>query len=322
MLTLLNPFSNSIYFYDYTSGKFARKIHYEKEGPNAILGAAGYYIKNMDSIYIYNRPLVEVVLTDCNGRVKLRIPLKSNESDWVLSYPQYAFSTVCPVFEMDKHLILTGLSPFSIKESSIDNFLFTACIKLDNNQIKYYHSYPSNIYGKNANWEDPLFMQVYPTVSPTGNIIHSFTASHDIYISKWNSNVSQPLYGGSNLARTIHSIDWDYLLQRTPRELIYTHYLQQDLYGAILYDPWRKVYYRFMQQGIRGATTRNQLTEKPLIIILMDEQFGYLGETLIGTSKEWNWTNSFVTEEGLNIEYVDSNDIEETYLNFKIFTVK
>lgn len=54
----------------------------------------------------------------------------------------------------------------------------------------------------------------------------------------------------------------------------------------------------------------------------MDEQFEYLGEKLIGTAEEWNWTNSFVTEEGLNIEYIDPKDIEETYMNFKIFTIK
>ena len=77
-----------------------------------------------------------------------------------------------------------------------------------------------------------------------------------------------------------------------------------------------------MQQGIKNATTRTQLNEKPLIIIFMDEQFEYLGEKLIGTAEEWNWTNSFVTEEGLNIEYIDPKDIEETYMNFKIFTIK
>jgi hypothetical protein len=54
----------------------------------------------------------------------------------------------------------------------------------------------------------------------------------------------------------------------------------------------------------------------------MDEQFNYLGETLIGKAEEWNWTNSFVTQEGLNIEYIDDNDMDEEHLNFKIFTIE
>ncbi|WP_321480638.1 DUF4221 family protein [uncultured Bacteroides sp.] len=322
MFTLLNPFNNSIYFYNYTNGEYIKKIHYEKEGSDAILSIAGYYIKNEDSIYLYNRPLVEIVLADSHGHVKQRYSLKGNGTDWASKYPQYEFSTVCPIFEIDRHLILTGLCPFSIKESFVDKFFFTACIDLDNNQIEYYHSYPSEIYGKNANWEDPLFMQVYPTISPEGYLVHSFTASHDIYVSQWNSNISHSSYGGSNIARTIYSIDWDFLSEQTPQELIYTHYLQQDLYAAILYDPWRKVYYRFMQQGIKDATIHSQLTEKPLIVIMMNEQFEYLGETLIGTSREWNWTNSFVTKEGLNIEYIDKKDVDEVCINFKIFIPK
>lgn len=52
----------------------------------------------------------------------------------------------------------------------------------------------------------------------------------------------------------------------------------------------------------------------------MDKHFKYLGETTLGTFYEWNWTNSFVTKEGLNIEYIDENDVDERYMSFKIFT--
>lgn len=31
--------------------------------------------------------------------------------------------------------------------------------------------------------------------------------------------------------------------------------------------------------------------------------------------------NAFVSGEGLNIEYVDANDIEEKYLKFKTFSI-
>lgn len=73
-----------------------------------------------------------------------------------------------------------------------------------------------------------------------------------------------------------------------------------------------------MQQGIKGATSQDQLTEKPVVVIMMDKQFNYLGETVLGTSDVWNWNNSFVTKEGLNIEYIDKGDIDEQYMRFKI----
>lgn len=318
LLALLNSYRNSIYFYNYETGAFVQEVRFEKEGPNGILSLNGFYVKSMDSIYIYSKPKVELLLGDYKGHVKQHWSLMGKGEDWYLSMPQYLPSTVCPIFEMNNHLILTGFSPFCIEEDDMKNFRFTACMDLDTEQIEFHHLYPMELFEGNANWDDPCFMKIYPCISADGNIIHSFPMSHHVYISKWNSDETRVVYAGSNTARTIQSIDWDYLSQRTPRELILTHILRQDLYSAMLYDPWRKVYYRFMQQGIKGATTRNQLTEKPIIVIMMDEQFHYLGETALGTSDVCNWNNSFVTEEGLNIEYIDRSDVDEQYMRFKI----
>ena len=53
----------------------------------------------------------------------------------------------------------------------------------------------------------------------------------------------------------------------------------------------------------------------------MDEYFNYPGETVIGTGEDWYRQNSFVTKEGLNIEFIEK-DPEEKYLTLKIFTIK
>ena len=57
--------------------------------------------------------------------------------------------------------------------------------------------------------------------------------------------------------------------------------------------------------------------EKEIAVIIMDEEFNYLGETTLGTENEWNWHNSFVTKEGLNIEYLEDSDIREVNISFK-----
>ena len=97
--------------------------------------------------------------------------------------------------------------------------------------------------------------------------------------------------------------------------------MQQDTYAAIKYDRFRNVYYRFLLKGIPNATIRTGWMEKPVTIIVMDKDFNYLGETSIGIgNKEWFWQDSFVTKEGLNIEYVDADS--EDYLIVKIFSLK
>lgn len=322
IITFLNPYKNAIYFYDYEDTTFLKKIIYEKEGANAVLRLAGYYIKNMDSIYIYNMPMTEIILTNELGHLKNRISLRGgNEPSWPDYYPQYLFSTVNPLILKNHSLILTGQLFSSIPASNIDKFKYTACIDIQSNQVDYYHTYPKEIYGSNSNWEGGLPTQVYPTISHDGKLVHSYPASHDLYVTTEKSNTSTRIYGGSNIANTIHSLDYEEA-KKTPDELSILHYLHEDMYSAIIYDPYRKMYYRFLLCGMPNASIKTSIDEKNINIILMDEEFNYLGETTIGTGKEWKWSNSFVTREGLNIEYIDNKDINEDYLILKTFLPK
>ncbi|QTO27157.1 MULTISPECIES: DUF4221 family protein [unclassified Bacteroides] len=318
ILTLLNPYKNAIYFYNYEDSGFIKKIIYPREGANAVLRLSGYYIKNTDSIYIYNMPMTEVILSNSLGYVNKRISLRGNVSDWPNYYPQYLLATINPFIHIGDELLLTGQSFTSIPSANLHRFKFAAYINMHNNKVEFHHIYPEEIYGSNSNWEGGLPTQVYPALTPHGELVFSFPASHNLYITKCNSETYTKIYGGSNIATTIHSIDFSDPAE-TPNQLITENYLREDMYGGILYDSYRKIYYRFLLQGIPNATISSAKEEKPISIIMMDDKFNYLGETTIGTGKKWNWENSFVTREGLNVEYLDSKDINEDYLIFKIF---
>ncbi|UBD73734.1 DUF4221 domain-containing protein [Parabacteroides goldsteinii] len=321
LFTFFNSYNKSIYIYDYLSSTYIKSIHYDNEGANGILHPIGYYIKNMDSIFVYDMMKIEVALTDSSGFVRDRISLKnSTDNNWALYYPQYSLSTINPFIERQGRLILTGFAPFAIPSENIDNFLFTVYIDLKTKQIEYHHKYPKALYGCNYNWEGGFATMVYPCLSHDEKLIFSFPVSHDLFFYDFKSENLTKLYAGSNFANTIHSIDHEQ--RRTPNELIMENYMQEDMYGAILYDPYRKMYYRFLLQGMPDAAIGMSTGEKPVDIIIMDENFNYLGETTIGVEKEWNWTNSFVTLEGLNIEYISGEGIDEDYLTFKIFIPK
>ena len=321
ILTTLNTYKNAIYFYDYESERQIRKICYEKEGPNGIPRFVGYYIINMDSIYVYNNMMPEAVLTDSSGIVKQRISLwNEKRQDSPLYFPQYSFSTIIPFMRIGDKLILTGFSPTPLSSQLIDKFRFTACIDLKTGEAEFLYTYPEELYGSDSNWEGGIATLVYPELTPAGEIIHSFSVSHNLYIAPWNSTNYKTIYGGSNNASTIQSFDSD--PKATPREKMILQNVQEDLYTAIRYDPYRKVYYRIFWQGISGITSGVALVKKPIAVIIMDEQFNYMGETVIGTGEQWNWKNFFVTREGLNIEYIGEDDFDEDYLTFKIFNVE
>ena len=77
-----------------------------------------------------------------------------------------------------------------------------------------------------------------------------------------------------------------------------------------------------MLAGVPNSSIGNSKEKKVLSIIVMDKDFKYLGESKIGPCSEWNWKNSFVTSEGLNIEYNTPKDFNENYLTFKTFIFK
>ena len=322
MLSILNKHTNSIYLYNYATSEFIGSIAYEREGPNGILEVSGYYVKNMDSIYIFNRPLLEMDLADSTGIVKQRIALREINSEWSKFYPQYNFCTACPIWMKEPYLILTGLYPFNSTDDWVGTFKYTAYLNMNTNEVSYCHLYPEEIFGDNVNWDDPVYTQVYSTLSSANELIHSFTNSHNLYISPLLSDSLRTVYGGSNQAHAIKSIDWDASRGHTPRELISKHYISSDVYTSILHDPWRHVYYRYMLQGVSNASQRTSVNQKNIVVIVYDENFNYLGESVIGNGKQYHWENSFVSEDGLNVEYNNSEDTDEDFLNLKIFTIE
>lgn len=320
-LTFLNPRKNSIYFYDYSDTAYVKQIIFEREGADAILSAGAYYIKSPDSIYVFNRPMIEVALSDSLGRVHNRVTfLDKNDKEWASHNPQYLLSTVTPLMLVDNHLLLPGLAPFPEMLADRENFRFTASIDLATNKTEYHHLYPEELFGSGLNWGGDLLQLPYPAITPDAKMLHSFPNSHSLYISDWNSDASTTVYGGSNNAGTIAPIDHE--AKGTPDELTYACYMEQDLYAAIIHDPYRKVYYRYLLHGLPGATLKTPIDSKPLTIVVMDEQFRYLGESEIGTGQEWNWKNSFVTKEGLNIERIGTEPEDDDYLTFWLFNLK
>lgn len=113
ILTFLNARNNSIYFYRYSDTTYLKRITFEREGANAIMSAAAYYIKSPDSIYVFNRPFIEVALTDSSGKVRNKVTLlDQTDKEWALTHPQYMLSPVAPHDAEGQSSAASRLCPF------------------------------------------------------------------------------------------------------------------------------------------------------------------------------------------------------------------
>ncbi len=279
----------------------------------------------MDSIYVYNKALMELFLTNSNGQVLAKKSLIGDnnlrKSPWFLSYPQYNPETVTPFIETSKELLFTGQSFTTVNDTLINKFKFTAYIDYKLDHISFSHTYPKELYGFDYNWIGDLYTKVFVELHPDGDkLIFSFPVSHDLYIADIHSNAYHKVYAGSNEAGTNYSINKR--PDKVSSETIFVHYAKQNDYAAIKYDKFREVYYRFFKTAIPNPNRFSRPNDKFIGVIIMDKNFNYLGEKLLGTGKQWYWQNSFVTKEGLNIEYMDNDDVDEVSLTLKIFTLK
>lgn len=318
-LTFLNTYASAIYIYDYAGLNLKKVIGFKKEGKDGIKFPLGYYIKNYDSVYVYNKSNNELVLINDTGSVLSRISLINNhpirELSWTLRYPQYFPTTGAALMGDGQQLIFPGQYFLFMPDSISKKMRFEAHVDLNNNRVSFFRQYPESLYGHNIFWEDEgFFPYVYSDFTPDNRVVYSFPVSHDIYLADKNKEGYSVSYVGSNEAGTITSFS-----KKLPDKELVLSVCKTDLYCTIKFDPYNKVYYRFLRKAMPGATYSNTFNDKPLSVIILDESFKYLGETTIGTCNNFNWDNAFVTEEGLNIEYVDQNDLSEANLHFKIF---
>ena len=322
VLTFLNTFDSSIYLYDYEKCCFIKKYSFKQDTPNEIRNPGAYFIIDEDSTYILDMAKMSLSLLNLKKDSLLYVvSLKGTEGkNWPKKLPQYALKTSSPIYKTGKKLILTGALFWSIPSNDINKFHFSAHVNTDNGKMTFHHQYPEEVYSHDVNWEGGLQTVANVAITPTGKIVYSFPPSHNLYIANIDSDDYISLYGGSNFAGNILSIDYADK-RKTPREKILENYIQQDMYGPIIYDPHQHVFYRFLYKKVANKKTNLSIQEKDICIILMDEDFKYLGESIIGNGREWNTNNSFVTPDGLCVEYI-ADKTNEDYLKFKVFKIK
>ena len=325
--TFLNHYRNSILFYNYDNLSFIKEIQFIQEGSEAVERPRGYYIKSIDSIYIFSG-MMHIMLVNSKGKVLNKVSLigeydmSTSPRQWAYKFPYYLMQTSKPFMQTKTELILSGSFTGSIPDSLVNKFKFTAHIDFNMDSVYFSHTYPSAVFGNNNNWGGSIPMEVFPLLHPDGRrIIYSFVPSHHLYISDLQGTQEYKItYAGSNFAGTISSYKKD--AKRMKDQTVVSKFVREDRYCAIHYDPFRKVYYRFIREAMTDAPIGTHWNEKNISVIILDEDMRYLGETTLGPCNVWYWQNSFVSEEGLNIEYIDKNDEREDYLNLGLFVPK
>jgi hypothetical protein len=147
-----NIYGKNILVFDLSTGKAVDSVRLHKEGPhNAGGNIQGYYIHNMDSVYLYDFWQYTFVLVNRGGEIIDRINLSEkfpdeNSPDVTPSSPFPAANM--PIRRTGNTLILQGMTRGVTDAKRVPTV--TALSNLSDNTVKFANTYPA-VYGDMKN---------------------------------------------------------------------------------------------------------------------------------------------------------------------------
>lgn len=316
--SLFNRYKSTLYIYNYHAKTLKKKIFFEKEGPDGIINPAkiGYLIVSFDTIFLHEPFSNQLIHTNGDGKVVKKYKLKSGSESAYSNYTDVR--TLKPMVYEKGKIYLTGLKVGI--EPIPDHTQLENVYILDLKEARIEAS-PTikrpDIYNQ-GQWGALFKYQLYGCFNhDTRRFIYSFGLEHNLYETDHNNLLKKHYAKSKYFEEEFKPLTKNKDI--TPMELPVTKRTEYDFttpsYYAILYDPFKKCYYRFATPPL----TKEQFDEnKPFepSVIILDENFERLGETRLPPQGTYNYSMMFINEKGLHIMH---DNREENALVFVIF---
>jgi hypothetical protein len=312
-LAFENEFKNGITIYHLDDQTLFKDIKIPTEGPHGIRKIHGFTIVSHDSIFVYDSyQLSNALLINLDSKFIDRLNLTRNAESNVFSHASMTRNPSV-YFEGDIYFIQFSNSPsgrsedfefaYNIKNGTMIGKGITRPEIYGNKIWGLFHSYPNRSKG------------------PGSTFVYSWGIDSDIYVTDFKNELKS-FQAKSDYFDNINPITSNQITS----EVGLKYYAENDIYDVIFWDKYRKVYYRFARQGtpyLDSKTGRIANGEdKSCSIIILDENFKKIGETLLSQGKYFI-RDSYVSRKGLcisNSHYRNPN-LNESIMSFTVFSL-
>ncbi|MDO6437888.1 DUF4221 family protein [Cyclobacterium sp. 1_MG-2023] len=313
LLFNFNPIKKAVQVYDLKTQQLFKELTFKKEGSEGIGRLTGFFIQNLDSIFIFTNTPNTIYLTDLAQSYLL--PISLNVPDGYAgpefrSAPFYSY----PILRKNKMLAKVAVPArmTEIEESQLSQQFLSAAFSLENGESSFStHQYPSGYM------EEGLKAPYFSMAASPDRVVYSFFGDHRLLVAEANNETTKLVPAKSRyLPQGLPT------LSRTADRLEYSNYLfTSPRYEGLIYDAYREVFYRFCYPSIAPKEQEeiNQLRAYPedFSIMILDSKLKVLGESRF-SGKHLVPNNVFVAEEGLYISsnHPDNPNAKEDVLEF------
>ncbi len=290
--TFKNRASNTLLFYDIDTESFEYKVDFPVEGNHGVGLAEGYYIHNLDSIYLPNRDVKEISLSDKNGFLHAKYSYDKDATNEELS--RYGFSSA---YFQPAEVIGRTMYLYSGPNRFIERDPVTITFDMDTHEIKAlpfcYPDYPGSDTKLKKFGLETAFSRCYDGT----HFVYSFYYDENIYVATPAHDSIRKIAVKSSY---FDKVDLPGELTATPQD-----FCEKPLYGNLLYDRYRNVYYRiaYPRTTIEKEVRPFELLaygRKNFSIIILDKEFNKIGETLF-PDYTYSAKGMIILEDGLYI---------------------
>lgn len=272
---------------------------------------SGFSFITPDSIFVYDYAGKKLSLfgTEVGKIVKSHIIEKvyNNLSPEALN--------ASPILITGESAILTGQGIYTANHFDYNDPL-SVKVNLEDGSCKYGVRYPEE-YSK-AYFGGVYMHTPYHCADDEGRIVYSFPASNYVFRYDTNLDLVDSIYMGSRYTDYIESAPSSSLEWLKSEDDRIRYYISQHSYSSILYDPFRKVYYRIAEHPL--SNWDGEWFIKPFSIVVSDTDGNIITETpLVDEYESLNKGNMHVGREGLMIQ---KRTEDENTIDFVIYKLK
>ncbi|SEK19915.1 DUF4221 family protein [Parapedobacter koreensis] len=310
---------NDLNIFDYNTGLQKKRISInssEEKGCGVLNNYSGFYYHSPDSIFIYNYKSKNLFLIDSLSAIKKTW----NTVDHTLAkYPvDIEALTSSPISCIKGKILLSGTSLGQPEDATEDNKPVSCLINLQDGAVDYRVGYPNQY--REGNFGGLYFNTVYHTVdSYNGKAIYSFPADHHVYSYDAGFSKKEKIYAGSRYVNEIQSSSDNFFELFQDKNKRIEYFISQPSYANILYDKYRRVYYRIATIPLLNWKPTDSKFEKPFSIITINESGKILSETpVFQNPQQYNLGNMHIAPEGLLVQKYTE---DENIIHFEVFTI-
>ncbi len=313
-----NQNSNSLQIFNLESQSLEKELVFAREGDQSAR-LSHFHVHNLDSIFIFPEMSPFIILSDTSGKVKNRIRFQLPEG-----YPMIFVHNsyyVTPPHINHKELIVkvrTDRRITDFTQVKLDSVALFAAINLETGttrmlQQRFPGDYLSNGYKQLE----------FSAVNLPDRSVVSFMGDHRVYQSTpesraWKAKEAPSQFLDATMPTFAKDVDG---------RGFNTYFFAKSRYESLIFDPFRKVYYRFAYPTVAVETDDElralRTSPREFVVMVLDEELNVLTERKFEAGT-YLPSNFFVGEKGLylSVSHPDNPNNREDLLAFELIELK